>query len=401
MSRKISTLLLRPLLAMFIIALGVTCSFTGAFAQGANCSTAPFVVINPPTPPKYNLAPGAQHFFRVSMPSLGQLTISTESATLSTDGALYYADGRLIASNRGFRDFLISRTSLPPGTYCISVKWASSSGTGQYWLRVDGDLATDTPGGSHPTSAFVVRSNLIKARLAVYNDFDYFQIQVPPGGGLVTVAAESAAVGTDGSLYYADGRLIAHNRGFKNFSISKSLTAGIYYVKVQASNLGEIGDYWLRVSGAIRFPSGTCAGVLTTIVGTEGDDVLTGTDGNDVIAALGGNDIVYGLGGNDIICGGSGDDVLFGGDGNDVLLGELGNNVLRGENGNDILVGGPGVDVLDGGSSNDQLFGQAGNDTLIGGTGNDKFDGGLQADVCVKDSADNPLPVCEFLLSNP
>jgi Ca2+-binding RTX toxin-like protein len=41
-----------------------------------------------------------------------------------------------------------------------------------------------------------------------------------------------------------------------------------------------------------------------TIVGTDGNDVLSGTAGRDVIAGLDGNDVITGLGGDDVICGG-------------------------------------------------------------------------------------------------
>ena len=63
-----------------------------------------------------------------------------------------------------------------------------------------------------------------------------------------------------------------------------------------------------------------CEGTTATIVGTEGDDVLTGTAGNDVIVGLGGNDVIRGLRGDDLICGDAGRDRLFGGKGNDNLF---------------------------------------------------------------------------------
>jgi hypothetical protein len=61
----------------------------------------------------------------------------------------------------------------------------------------------------------------------------------------------------------------------------------------------------------------TCNGLPSTIVGTDGDDVLIGTPGDDVIVGLGGNDTILGRGGRDVICGGEGDDFINGGPGND------------------------------------------------------------------------------------
>src|SRR3954466_14410905 len=49
-----------------------------------------------------------------------------------------------------------------------------------------------------------------------------------------------------------------------------------------------------------------CGGLVATIVGTPGDDVLTGTTEVDVIAAGKGDDRVEALAGNDFVCGGEG-----------------------------------------------------------------------------------------------
>ena len=98
-----------------------------------------------------------------------------------------------------------------------------------------------------------------------------------------------------------------------------------------------------------------CNGLLPTIRGTDGTDVLTGTSGPDVIMGLGGNDVIRGGNADDVICGGAGNDVLSGDNGVDVLLGGFGNDVLSGGNGNDTLIGGPGTDVLNGGNGANQL----------------------------------------------
>lgn len=83
-----------------------------------------------------------------------------------------------------------------------------------------------------------------------------------------------------------------------------------------------------------------CGGFPTTIVGTNGADVIAGTPGDDVIDGRGGNDAIDGAGGNDFICGGNGRDRLYGGDGNDWLFGEAGKDRLFGEGGDDVLNGG-------------------------------------------------------------
>ncbi|ABS05078.1 ExeM/NucH family extracellular endonuclease [Kineococcus radiotolerans] len=90
-----------------------------------------------------------------------------------------------------------------------------------------------------------------------------------------------------------------------------------------------------------------CQGLVPTIRGTAGDDVLKGTNGRDVVVGLGGNDVITGGNGDDVLCGGDGDDRISGGNGDDVLVGGTGKDVLNGDNGSDRLLGGAGVDVLD------------------------------------------------------
>ncbi len=87
------------------------------------------------------------------------------------------------------------------------------------------------------------------------------------------------------------------------------------------------------VDGVEETPSidGECrvSAAVCTILGTDGDDVLTGSPFEDIMC---------GFGGDDQLDGGDGDDVLFGGEGDDVLVG--------GE-GDDCMIGGPGDDTAD------------------------------------------------------
>ncbi len=109
----------------------------------------------------------------------------------------------------------------------------------------------------------------------------------------------------------------------------------------------------------------TCAGKLTTIVGSEGNDTIRGTTAADVITAGTGADLIKGLAGNDVVCGGAGKDRMVGGKGNDKLLGEGGKDTLKGGPGKDKLKGGPGADTLKGGPGKDKLKGGPGKDVQI------------------------------------
>jgi len=84
------------------------------------------------------------------------------------------------------------------------------------------------------------------------------------------------------------------------------------------------GEPTPSVDGMCRVSAAVCS-----ILGTDGDDVLTGSPFDDIIC---------GFGGNDRIDGGDGNDVLFGGEGDDELVGGAGN---------DCLIGGPGDDAAD------------------------------------------------------
>ncbi len=124
-----------------------------------------------------------------------------------------------------------------------------------------------------------------------------------------------------------------------------------------------------------------CRGIVATLFGTVGNDILSGTSGTDVMAGLGGNDSLNGAGGDDLICGGEGNDVLSGGDGKDQLYGDGGRDSLKGGAGRDTLIGGAGRDTLSGGGGGDTLSGGAGADRLFGNGGNDKIAGGGGRDL--------------------
>jgi uncharacterized repeat protein (TIGR01451 family) len=111
------------------------------------------------------------------------------------------------------------------------------------------------------------------------------------------------------------------------------------------------------VEGTAPASTGTCLGHPATIVGTGRGESIVGTEGDDVISGLGGGDEIYGRGGNDLICGdngadrirgGAGRDQIYGGRGADDLGGGAGRDVIRGEDGDDLLDGGAGLDDCEG-----------------------------------------------------
>ena len=84
-----------------------------------------------------------------------------------------------------------------------------------------------------------------------------------------------------------------------------------------------------------------CNGLVPTIVGTDGPDVLQGTFQHDVIVGLGGNDVIRGASGSDTICGGDGDDELHGESQADTIFGGAGNDIITGADGACLLYTSP------------------------------------------------------------
>lgn len=179
------------------------------------------------------------------------------------------------------------------------------------------------------------------------------------------------------------------------------------------------------------------SGLIITLIGGAGNDVLIGGvasdllqggDGDDVINGGAGSDTIDGQDGNDILTGGLDNDILTGGAGTDCVtetadvdftltdssltgLGAtgsvdslsgiesarlsggarnntliassftLGGVTLFGDRGADTLIGTAAGDSLDGGMGNDSLQAGEGADSLIGGAGSDRLDGGGGNDV--------------------
>jgi uncharacterized repeat protein (TIGR01451 family) len=113
-----------------------------------------------------------------------------------------------------------------------------------------------------------------------------------------------------------------------------------------------------------------------TMVGTDGNDVITGTSAGDVIVTQGGNDQVFAGGGGDLICSGAGADEVFGQDGGDTVI------------------AGGGPDLANGGKAGDVLKGKAGRDRLKGKSGNDLLNGGKNRDSCKGGSGRDTLKRC-------
>ena len=194
-----------------------------------------------------------------------------------------------------------------------------------------------------------------------------------------------------------------------------------------ASINGQYGPS-TRQNATIRFADNTVWDqvfidrLVSTVIGTAGDDQLNATEMGGVVEGLGGNDTLSGSGNADKLYGGDGDDMLSGSGGDDLLVGGLGGDAMYGGSGNDTYVVNVVGDVVEeysssgtdtvlssitwtlssnlesltltgttsingtGNSLANVLTGNSGNNTLDGGTGADTLQGGAGDDTYVVDN---------------
>ncbi len=86
---------------------------------------------------------------------------------------------------------------------------------------------------------------------------------------------------------------------------------------------------WTEIEIRLQVLAALATGGNDTIVGFDGDDVISGLAGSDTINAGDGNDLLLGGDGSDYLYGESGDDTLDGGSGGGVSYGGLGSDTYR------------------------------------------------------------------------
>ena len=152
-----------------------------------------------------------------------------------------------------------------------------------------------------------------------------------------------------------------------------------FYLHVLATDGGAGGT----VTAVGDFVNQIDTDEVTVFIGAKLDPDPPANNPNKILKEKTRGVRVEGLNGDDVIDadpGGSGTNwmkvTLLGGDGDDVLTGSAAKNRLLGEDGDDWLVGGISNDRLMGGPGDDWLTGREGDDTLVGGAGADTLDGG-------------------------
>ena len=212
-------------------------------------------LVAPSTTTQGALTAGDVDYFAVSVTEAGTLTANT-AGTTDTAGSLETSDGRLLATNDdngNDRNFRLSR-EVSAGTYYVKVEGYSRSTTGDYVLHVEftvGEAPSHPPGDDHGdtrSAATLVAPSTTTQGALTAGDVDYFAVSVTEAGTLT--ANTAGTTDTLGSLETSDGRLLAtndDNGNDRNFRLSREVSAGTYYVKVEGYSRSTTGDYVLHV----------------------------------------------------------------------------------------------------------------------------------------------------------
>jgi Ca2+-binding RTX toxin-like protein len=322
--------------------------------------------------------------------------------TLGPDGFLYVADeeGKVwkVDRNTGAKSVVTDLGTPNP----IDVAFDSQARLFMLDFDEDDIFLVDRTAGAR-TPFFTATTSLGFNSLAILRDGTIFVsdeqdlalYRFSPAGAPTTIAEnDTALTGPDGLLLTPDERFLYVGSFDRDEYVRYDLTTGartvipltgspyssallpdgrLIYSNADNNDLEIVGQNggpfttfssdsdFTNIRDIVVEPS-PCAGLIPTVVGTTGNDVINASAFADVISTLAGNDTVLGLGAKDVVCGGPGRDRLNGGPGNDRLF------------------GGQGKDRLLGKAGRDRLLGQAGRDTLIGGKGKDKLRGGAAKD---------------------
>ncbi|MCB4744012.1 MAG: fibrobacter succinogenes major paralogous domain-containing protein, partial [Sulfurovum sp.] len=200
---------------------------------------------------------GDVDWFKIVIPSRGTLVVKT-TGTIDTAGELYDASGRhrIAYDDDGGadRNFKITQT-VTAGTYYVEVRHRAS-GTGIYALSTIFTSApastpttpvSDDYGNTASTARTISPTSIISGNIETAGDVDWFKIVIPHAGRLVV--AISSPTGINGSLYNVSNVPIASEdssgSSSRSLSISQSVTAGTYYVKVRHHSSTGTGVYAL------------------------------------------------------------------------------------------------------------------------------------------------------------
>lgn len=219
----------------------------------------------------------------------------------------------------------------------------------QLWGGGGGDFFTFAPATGSLTPA-----QLGTFTVGDFNGADEDRVMLPP------VSLPYAWQGLAPAGFTAsEGQVLGSAGGAIGLWTASLGSDALLWADLNANGVVDTRD--LRVVFSASLPLGPEAlgpGVLGTLQGTPGDDLLVGSVRDDLILGLGGHDVVDA------------------GDGIDVVVTLDGNDTLRGGNNRDQLAAGSGHNTVDGGAGDDVIDfdgDAASSTTASGGTGRDSY----------------------------
>ena len=205
--------------------------------------------------------------FRFTLSAGRTVTMSTTGST-DTLGRLYTSTGTLLEtdfSDGSGSNFEISR-SLSAGTYYVEVA-SENSGSGSYTLRVTQPFPDPA---CSLTSISSIPYSSSGSGLSSSQDRDCFRFTL--SAGRTVTMSTTGSTDTLGRLYTSTGTLLEtdfSDGSGSNFEISRSLSAGTYYVEVASEN-SRSGSYTLRVTQPFPDPACSLASISSIPYGSSG-----------------------------------------------------------------------------------------------------------------------------------
>ena len=187
-------------------------------------------------------------YFKVTLTESGTYSFYT-TGTTATTGYLYDSGWGQIGygfSNGEGNNFNLKYT-LGPGTYYVGVTGGSAGSAGSYAVHFDGSI-----GGSVPpwASTQIDIGSVTGGVLTAFDTNDYFKFEVTELAKYVLYT--TGLTDTYGQLFNSnyDSITTDSDSGLgKNFTISKVLNPGTFYLKVTGENWQVAGDYKVHIDG--------------------------------------------------------------------------------------------------------------------------------------------------------
>lgn len=224
--------------------------------HGDTLSTATAVSVPSTTAGAIQFA-GDRDCFRFTLTSAQNVTACSTGST-DTFGELMDSGGNVLSSNddaNGSRNFLITR-QLNGGIYYVRVRhYSAGANTGDYQLVLSATTPppppiTDDHGNTIASATAVNMPSTTSGAIQYAGDYDCFRFMITSTRNIT--ACSTGSTDTFGDLMDSGGNVLASNddaNGSTNFSITRQLNSGSYYVRVRHYSAGvNNGAYQLVLS---------------------------------------------------------------------------------------------------------------------------------------------------------